>query len=197
MAELLLSRWPIGGCNCGRPIMRTPVRFLWVVNLRFSLCEIYVQNQWGHDYRSDRMLICVLILICETSCEKPIYFFLGFDCPWVRGGKAVFTSKISYSLIEPQLLSYLPACGHRFHALTVYLHATFKTHPIGGAFGIQLNIWGGGLFCQNSVLKPLIILGEELHRDEESEEKPSNTGAKQGNFRLSLFINSPDLHDQK
>ena len=53
--------------------------------------------------------------------------------------------KISYSLIEPQLLPYASACGYKFHALAIYLHPTFTAPPIGGAFGIPSNIYGGAL----------------------------------------------------
>ena len=122
MAELLLSRLPIGGYNCGRPIMRTPVWFLWVVNLRFSLCEIYVQNQWGHDYRSDRMLICVLILICETSCEKPIFFFF---CALIVHGWGVvrWYSQVRFLIVWLSLNSfriYQPAVTDSMHLQSTY-----------------------------------------------------------------------------
>ena len=44
--------------------------------------------------------------------------------------------KISFSLIEPQLLPCTPARGYKFHALTFYLHPTFTAHPIESASGI-------------------------------------------------------------
>ena len=36
-----------------------------------------------------------------------------------------------------------PVYSYRFHALTAYLHSTFTIPPIGGAFEIQSNIYGG------------------------------------------------------
>ena len=44
---------------------------------------------------------------------------------------------------EPQLLPYTPACGYKFHTLSIYLHPTFTVPQIRGAFGIQSNICGG------------------------------------------------------
>ena len=44
---------------------------------------------------------------------------------------------------------YTPVCSYKFHALTVYLHSTFTTPLIGGAFGIQSSICRGA-FCRNS-----------------------------------------------
>ena len=38
---------------------------------------------------------------------------------------------------------YTPVCGYKFLALTIYLHSTFTEPLIGGAFGIQWNVYGG------------------------------------------------------
>ena len=40
---------------------------------------------------------------------------------------------------------YTPVCSYKSHALTVYLNSTFTVTPIGGTFGIQLNIYGEDL----------------------------------------------------
>ena len=120
MWEILLSRLPIGGYNCGRPIIRTPIRFLWVINLRFSLCEIYVQNQWGHDYRSDRMLICVLILICETPYEKPIFLCALIVHGW---GVVRWYSQVRFLIVWLSLNCfpiYQPAATDSMHVQSTY-----------------------------------------------------------------------------
>ena len=75
----------------------------------------------------------------------------------------ITTSKVSYSLIEPQLLPCTSTCSYKFHALPVHLHPTFLTPPIGGALGIQPNICGWA-FVANIVnlFTPLAIFAKEL-----------------------------------
>ena len=70
-------------------------KILWVANFWFSLYQICAQNQWKHeiwrsthlrpefDYCSERMLICVLMLICElcvkNGCERGRkHYFVNF-----------------------------------------------------------------------------------------------------------------------
>ena len=69
----------------------------------------------------------------------------------VESKQAIFLitlSKISYSLIEPQLLPCTPACGYKFHALAFQLHPTFIAPPIEGVFGVQSNIYVSAIFLK-------------------------------------------------
>ena len=76
----------------------------------------------------------------------------------------ITTSKVFYSLIEPQLHRYAPTCGYKFHALSVHLQVTFTTPPNGGTFGIQVNVCGRAFFANIvKLLRPLAIFAEELH----------------------------------
>ena len=42
-----------------------------------------------------------------------------------KQGFSITTSKVSYNLIEPQVLLCVPSCGCKFYAHVVYLQATF------------------------------------------------------------------------
>ena len=53
--------------------------------------------------------------------------------------------KISYCLIDPQLLPCAPACGHKSQVFAVYLHPAFAAPKIEGAFEIYSNMFGGAL----------------------------------------------------
>ena len=73
------------------------------------------------------------------SCFNPFY-----PSPINKSGISKSPQeKISFSLIEPQLLPCTPAYGYKFYALAVYLHPTLAAHEIRGTFGIQSNICGG------------------------------------------------------
>ena len=68
----------------------------------------------------------------------------------------IITSKISYSSIEPQPLPCAPVCDYRFLARAVHLYPTFTVwvflvFPIGGAFGIQLNVCGENSQCLKTI----------------------------------------------
>ena len=47
--------------------------------------------------------------------------------------------------MKSQVLPCTPACDYKFNAFAVYLPAPhiYSTFPIGGTFGIQLNICNG------------------------------------------------------
>ena len=104
----------------------------------------------------------------NNNCEvhKPVLFQSGYSQSNHHKRYFYITkSKISYSLIEPQLLPCTPNCGYKFHALPIYQQPTFTTPTIRGAFGIQPNIFDGVFFANIvNLLRPLAIFTEELHR---------------------------------
>ena len=72
-----------------------------------------------------------------NKCRRytnPVFFNLVTPSRITTTG--IFLSKISYSLIEPQLFFCISTCGYKFHGLAVYLHPTFTAPPIAAAFGI-------------------------------------------------------------
>ena len=49
-------------------------------------------------------------------------------------GFSITTRKISYSLIEPEVLLYVPVCGFKFHAHAVHPRPTFIAHSQSEAY---------------------------------------------------------------
>ena len=80
------------------------------------------------------------------------------------GAISITRSKISYSLIEPQLLLCIPACGYEFHAPVAYPHPTFTVPPVRSAFGIRSEVCGGAYWRKQSTVWLLAVFAEELHR---------------------------------
>ena len=59
-------------------------------------------------------------------------------------------SKISYSLIDPQPLPCIPACGDEFRALAFHPHPTFTAPLVGSTFKVQLEDCGGAFLRKQS-----------------------------------------------
>ena len=85
------------------------------------------------------------------------YLFYLKQCNIVRTPSWIITSgipissgKISYSLIEPELLPSTPTYGHKVHALAFHPHPTFTAPLVGSAFKIRSEIGGGVFFWGNS-----------------------------------------------
>ena len=77
----------------------------------------------------------------------------------------ITTSKISLTLMEPQLLLCIPACGYKFYVLSVHPQPTF-TNIQQDAFAIQFSICGRTFFAKIiNVFKPLATFAEEFQRD--------------------------------
>ena len=79
-----------------------------------------------------------------------------------------------------QLLHCISTCGFNIHALAIYLHLSFTAPPVGGAFGVQSNIYHEVFLAEIvNVLRPVAAFA---------------TRVAQRNLGLPLSPNSLDLH---
>ena len=67
-----------------------------------------------------------------------------------KQGLSITTSKISDSLIEPQVLPYVPACGCKFYAHGFHLHPTFIAPSQSEAYLKPSQTSAMKSFCDNS-----------------------------------------------
>ena len=102
-------------------------------------CSWELQH-WGSEFSCGRMkyLFVYQFWYWELCVENLLggerkHYFVGF-----------FPAGVLLMLLDEGWcgLFYTRVCGHKSHALTVYLHPTFTAPPKGGAFGIQSNICG-------------------------------------------------------
>ena len=96
---------------------------------------------------------------------------------------SITRNSISYSLIEPQPLLCIPACGCKFYALVLYPQSTFTAPPVWSSNGNRSEVCFGaflqkqsqadGCFCRGApslvfdeilnVRKKLSVWGEDFH----------------------------------
>ena len=115
---------------------------------------------------------------------------------------SITRSKISYSLVEPQSLLFVPACGYEFHALAVHAHPTFTAPPARS----HLEFGRGSvvkLFRENSLRAKAVgcfrrgtpsLMFDGILNVTLSKDKVSTTGVTQRNLELLLRPNFPDSY---
>ena len=67
-----------------------------------------------------------------------------------KQGFSITTKKISYSLIEPEVLLYVPACSCKFYAHAVHLHPILIAPFQSEAYLEPSRTSAMNLFCENS-----------------------------------------------